>query len=226
MNSHITALTLTMISNGEQKPIHPTLIWDKEEVILVDTGVPGQLHSIRNEMNKLGIPFSRLTKIILTHHDLDHIGSLPEILEASEQKISVLAHPLAKPYIEGEKRLIKLKDLNVEPPKAMVDRTIEDDELIAECGGIKVIFSPGHTPDHISLYHIESKTLIAGDATIAVQGELKGPNPQYTLEMKEAYQSIGKLLSYEVDQVICYHGGICKGTEMLRLEELYYLNFN
>ncbi|OLS33829.1 MBL fold metallo-hydrolase [Bacillus sp. MRMR6] len=224
MKSNIAVLNLIMNSNGEPKVINPTLIWDEEEVVLVDAGVPGQLDVIRNEMNKLGVSFNRLTKVIITHHDLDHIGSLPEIIGAAEQKIDVLAHRLAKPYIEGEKRLLKLKDPKVVPPKAHVDQTVEDDDVLPECGGIKVIFTPGHTPDHISLYHIESKTLIAGDATIAVNGELRGPNPQYTLNMKEAYQSIGKLLSNETNQIICYHGGICQGSEKQRLEELYHAN--
>ncbi|MEW9053090.1 MAG: MBL fold metallo-hydrolase [Neobacillus sp.] len=224
MKSTIAVLNLTMNSNGEQKTINPSLIWNDEEVILVDTGVPGQLDAIRDEMNKLGVSFTRLTKVIITHHDLDHIGSLPEILDASEQKITVFAHPLAKPYIEGDKRLLKLKDPKVVPPKAKVDQTVEGDDVLPECGGIKVIFTPGHTPDHISLYHIESKTVIAGDATIAVNGEVKGPNPQYTLNMKEAYQSIGKLLAYETAQIICYHGGVCPESEKQRLEKLYQEN--
>jgi glyoxylase-like metal-dependent hydrolase (beta-lactamase superfamily II) len=224
MKSTIAVLNLTMNSNGEQKTINPSLIWNDEEVILVDTGVPGQLDAIRDEMNKLGVSFARLTKVIITHHDLDHIGSLPEILDAAEQKITVLSHPLAKPYIEGEKRLMKLKDPKVVPPKAKVDQTVEGDDVLPECGGIKVIFTPGHTPDHISLYHIESKTVIAGDATIAINGEVKGPNPHYTLNMKEAYQSIGKLLAYETAQIICYHGGVCPGSEKQKLEELYQEN--
>lgn len=225
MKSNIATLHLTMNSSGEQKVIHPTLIWDDEDVILIDTGVPCQLEVIRAEMENLGIPFSRLTKIILTHHDYDHIGSLPEILLKSEQKITVLAHHLAKPYIEGEKRLLKLKDdSHIVPPTARVDQLVDDEEVLPECGGIKIIFTPGHTPDHISLYHLESKTLIAGDATISVNGHLLGPNPHYTLDMNEANNSIGKLLEYELEQIICYHGGVCKGSEIKRLEEIYYAN--
>lgn len=225
MKSNIATIHLTMNSSGEQKVIHPTLIWDDEEVILIDTGVPGQLEFIRAEMENLGIPFSRLTKIILTHHDFDHIGSLPEILLKSEQKITVLAHHLAKPFIEGEKRLLKLKDdSNIVPPMAKVDQIVDDEEVLPECGGIKVIFTPGHTPDHICLYHMDSKTLIAGDATISVNGQLLGPNPHYTLDMNEANNSIGKLLDFELEQIICYHGGVCKGSEIKRLKEIYYKN--
>ena len=47
-------------------------------------------------------------KVILTHQDLDHIGGLPEILRSSDHKVEVLAHKEEKPYIQGEKPLIKL----------------------------------------------------------------------------------------------------------------------
>jgi glyoxylase-like metal-dependent hydrolase (beta-lactamase superfamily II) len=36
-------------------------------VILVDTGVPGRLQAIREAMDKVGVPFRRLNKVIITH---------------------------------------------------------------------------------------------------------------------------------------------------------------
>nr|WP_251861419.1 hypothetical protein [Clostridium sp. Marseille-Q2269] len=32
-------------------------------------------------------------------------------------------------------------------------------------------------------------------------------NPQYTLDMIGAKKSIKKLLNYEIDKIVCYHGG-------------------
>ncbi len=220
MVSNIATIDLTMNSGGVQKTINPTLIWDEKEVVLIDVGVPGQLEVIQREMEKLGVPFSKLTKLILTHHDFDHIGSLPEVLNAAENKVEVIAHEIAKPYIQGEKRLIKLAP-NVEAPKAIVDKTVTDGEVLSNCGGLKVIFTPGHTPDHISLYHLETKTLIAGDATISANGVVLGPNPQYTLEMEEAVESLGKFINYDIEKIICYHGGVCDGTEINKLKDLY-----
>ncbi len=88
--------------------IHPTLIWDKDLVILVDTGYPGQLPLFREEAQKASVPFDKLSKIIVTHQDLDHIGSLPSILSKSPQKVEVLANELEKPFIQGEKQLLKI----------------------------------------------------------------------------------------------------------------------
>ncbi len=224
-------LELTMNVLGNVSAIHPTLLWDAETVVLVDTGVPGLLAEIREAMEKVGVPFESLNKVILTHQDIDHIGSLPAILEAAGQEIEVLAHAQDKPYIEGEKPIIKmsrermgkrLESLPAEQrqeaeamlddlPKAKVDATLEDGQKLPYCGGLTVIFTPGHTPGHISLYHQPSRTLIAGDAMVITGGELQGPNPGPTLDMDAANASLKKFTAYDIATVICYHGGVYRG---------------
>ena len=104
----VEVFELKMNMMGRQSVIHPTLIWDEHEVILVDTGIPGQLPEIREAMENAGVPFNKLSKVILTHQDRDHIGSLPDILKAVNHKVDVLAHKEDKPYIEGDKPPIKM----------------------------------------------------------------------------------------------------------------------
>lgn len=69
--------------------------------------MPGQLEGIRDAMIGIGVPFEQLQAIILTHQDIDHIGSLPEIQQKADHSIEVYAHGLDKPYIEGQLPLIK-----------------------------------------------------------------------------------------------------------------------
>ena len=66
-------------------------------------------------------------------------------------------------------------------------------------------------PGHISLYLRESKSLICGDALVIEDNKLVLANPHYTLDMEIAKKSVRKLLNYDIDKVICYHGGIYKG---------------
>ena len=225
---------------GRQMTIYPTLIWDEDVMILVDAGFPGLEQQIQEAIEKAGVSFDRLNKVILTHQDIDHVGSLPEILAKSKHKIDVLAHEIEKPYIEGDKPLIKsdparraklfesmpeeqrkrLEAVFSNPPKAKVDITFGDGEELEYCGGIIIIATPGHTPGHICLYHKQSKTLVTGDALSVTDGQLSGPNPLATFDIDEANKSLKKLARYDIENVICYHGGVFRENAQQRILQL------
>jgi len=142
--------------------IYPTLIWDQEMAVLIDTGFPGQMKDLLVAMDKHGVSCEKLKVLILTHQDIDHIGSLPELVQHYDDNIKVYAHKLDMPYIEGHLPL--LKDGHIaNPPKGKVDELLIDNQELPYCGGIRVIHTPGHTPGHISLYLKQSKILVAGD---------------------------------------------------------------
>ncbi|EPY03852.1 beta-lactamase domain-containing protein [Paenibacillus alvei TS-15] len=168
--------------------IHPTLLWDQEMTVLIDTGFPGQIEDLRMAMQKVGVSLDKLNLVILTHQDIDHIGCLPDI---------------------GEQPLLKDRQIK-NPPKGRVDNTLHDGQELACCGGIQVIHTPGHTPGHISLYLKRSKTLIAGDSLYSVNGMLGGIHEPTTLDIEEARHSLQKVLNLNIESIICYHGGLSK----------------
>ena len=217
-NANIQAIQLNMDVRGNPFIIHPTLLWDDQDVILVDTGIPGQVELIRSAFEAASIPFEKLTKIIITHQDMDHIGSLPELLELFGDKVQVLAHEIAVPYLAGEVPLVKSNKPFANPVK--VDVLLQDGDLLPYAGGIQVLFTPGHTPDHISLYHVPSKTLITGDALTAQDGVLQSFNPAFTPDPDTALQSITKFQSLDLDTVIAFHGGVCTDNLQERLQAI------
>jgi len=225
-------LKLQIDSFGGHQELNPTLIWDSDYTVLIDTGTPGQLESIQIAMNNAGVSFDQLNVIILTHQDIDHIGSLPEILHASSSPIEVYAHIIEKPYIEGEIPLLKanldsmvwqlesipLKDRQEivnqvqHAAKSRVSQTLVGGELLPFCGRIQVIHTPGHTPGHISLYLKKSKTLVAGDSMYSVAGMLQGPHTPSTPDMDIALHSIVSYINLDIENVICYHGGLSQAN--------------
>ncbi|PGZ99270.1 hydrolase [Bacillus wiedmannii] len=187
--------------------------------VLIDTGFPGQFEDIQVGMEKVGVSFDKLKVVILTHQDIDHIGSLPELLQHCGSNIKVYAHELDKPYIEGNLPL--LKDGKIEsPPKGKVSNTVIDGQELPYCGGILILHTPGHTPGHISLYLKQSKTLIAGDSMYSVNGKLGGIHTPTTLNIKEAQQSLKKYLNLDIESVDCYHGGLSKGNINIQIQKL------
>jgi glyoxylase-like metal-dependent hydrolase (beta-lactamase superfamily II) len=239
----IAILSISAPVLGRTDTVHPVLLWDNRDVVLVDTGFPRQLEQLRTAADSYGISLDQLNRIIITHQDIDHIGNLQDIKEGSSSPIDVLTHMSEKPYVQGDRRLLRftdeaianvdrlpdhvpesfkkeLKNLMLNPPRAVVDRTITDGERLSWCGGIVVIETPGHTPGHISLYHEPSRTLIAGDALIVRDGQLYGADPGTTLDRSVAQTSIAKLTTYDIETVICYHGGMFRDHVMERLSEI------
>ena len=225
---------------GMNRTIYPALIWDDDSVVLVDAGVTNSLPEIKNAMEDANIPFEKLNKIIVTHQDIDHIGGIKSILDELPE-VKVIAHEEDKPYIQGEKKLIRLNSnfmnrINSLPKEERekildmfenvhveVNMTLTDGEELAYCGGIIVIHTPGHTPGHICLYHKKTKTLIVGDAMNVVDGQLIGPNKQIMNEEEEriAINSLKKFEEYDIENVISYHGGLFNDNPNQRIKELF-----
>ncbi|MEI7827496.1 MAG: MBL fold metallo-hydrolase [Euryarchaeota archaeon] len=134
-------------------------------------------------MGRAGIPFDRLDKVIITHQDIDHIGTLPDVVLESSHKVEVLSHEEERPYIEGRKPLIKMnlerlsetlvslpedqrqraEALFANPPKASVNTTVADEEVLPYCRGITVIFPPRAIRPAISAFtSIRAKSSLAG----------------------------------------------------------------
>ncbi|WP_256992179.1 MBL fold metallo-hydrolase [Paenibacillus sp. XY044] len=213
--------------------IHPVVIRDEHSYVLVDTGMPGCYEKIVELMSQAGVDPAVPHSIILTHQDIDHVGGLPQF---KGEGVEVYAHAEDQPYIDGLKPMIKFspdrkKGLLESLPAHLADafettfsgkvanvtRLLSDGEKLPFGGGLTVIYTPGHTPGHISLYHELSKTLITGDAMVVHNGELQGPNPPVTPNMDEAMRSITKFKAYPIENVICYHGGLYQGDVSARI---------
>lgn len=215
---------------GSQRTIYPVLIFDNENAILVDTGFPGQLPKIREAIKETGVPFERINAIILTHHDIDHIGNLSDMAKELQGRAKVMAHVDEKPYIEGELKPLKLAQLesklNVLPEemkgifnkmkssfdknKTKVDVALNDGEELPFCGGIDVIHTPGHTLGHVCLYLKKDKVLITGDMLNIKDGKLVPSSKDINFDDDMNLKSIEKIGGYDVKYVICYHSGLFK----------------
>ncbi len=227
-----------------QMVIHPTIAYDRDGWTLIDTGMPGFEKAIREAAKAAGLGDLPLRGVILTHQDADHIGSLRAFAEAAPEgeggKPTVYAHEEDRGAIDGDKPMIKLtperkaqmlgqlpEELRQSfaeafdrPNGPLVNETIADGDVLPIAGGLTVIHTPGHTPGHVSLYHESSKTLIAGDAMVATEGVLQGPNPNATPNMEEAIRSLGKFKAFDIRTVVCYHGGLASGDVNARIAEL------
>jgi hydroxyacylglutathione hydrolase len=130
------------------------------ECIIVDPGcyIPAEKEKLKNYIAK-----NQLSPVILinTHCHVDHILGNKFVFEEYGKK----------PLIHKEEHVILAsaneysKFLNLPAPGSPEpDHFIEDNEIISFGNStVKVIFTPGHSPGHISLYSEEDKFIICGD---------------------------------------------------------------
>ena len=209
------------IQRGPQEAgafLNLTLVVDeKEGATLVDAGLPGQAEAIASALGKAGVRPRDLRRVIFTHQDLDHVGSGAALVRQSGAR--VLAHPADAPYIDGNLRPLKVTPEMLERRPQMrevlerlepvgIGEYLEDGSRLELAGGLRVIFTPGHTPGHLSLYLERSKVLKAGDVLTAEGGSLNGPNPSATLDVPETARSVRRLAELDVQTIVCYHGGV------------------
>ena len=208
--------------------IHPVVLIDDNETILVDCGYVGFLPYIETALVHNGIDPQSLTKVVITHHDHDHMGALYDLKEKYPW-IQVIASELDADYVSGKQkslRLLQAETTQNHLPQGQkefgkqfiqllqsvkpvpVDRTVRNDQVLNWCGGCKVVDTPGHMPGHISLYLPTHRCVITGDAMALEHGKPVLANPQFALDMQAAVDSLEKLLQLDAERFICYHGGI------------------
>lgn len=233
-------LKLAFDYNGREQFIYPVILKDETATLLVDCGYPGFGPLIEKRAADFGIALNNLTGLIITHHDLDHMGGAAELKDRFPL-IKVYASSTDAPYVSGKQKSLRLEQAEamlammpeenkpwahsfIQTLEAMkpveVDEQLDDGQVLPVCGGVQVIYTPGHMSGHISLFVQQSKTLIAADAMVIEEGELNIANPQFTLDMDAAIASVRKIKTLDIHRIICYHGGIMENNVPEQLDAL------
>ena len=189
-------------------------ISDKNEISIIDSGMPGNANKILSQIFELDISFEKIKYIILTHSDIDHTGSVADLKNATGALVAI--HEKEVPYLLCEKKkklkgmiggliglifgiLFKfMKTQNIVP-----DITLKEGDFI---GGLKVISCPGHTEGSISLYNAEI-VLFSGDAIITDKhSNIKVFNNIATSDPLEAAKTLNKIKHLKFEVLLPGHG--------------------
>ena len=173
----------------------------KNGVTLIDTSMPGKGQAILAELAANNIKPGDVKRILLTHHDVDHIGSAAFLQEKTGCEIYI--HADDYPYVMEGKKREGLKSLisaimNVQKPGSV--KCIEGN-TIAE---FTVIPSPGHTKGH-TVYRFHD-VLFLGDLVRGKGGKVAASPPIMTWN-KEALLSSIKSLPIDGAQWLCMAHG-------------------
>jgi glyoxylase-like metal-dependent hydrolase (beta-lactamase superfamily II) len=161
----------------------------RDTAALIDTGVGTNdaYSALEEQLGSVGLATSDIEHVVLTHLHRDHIGLVERVRSASEAVIHAhrSAVEMQRKEVETESggsrgRADELRLLGgsryiymlgkfegaVRRPRPIVDidELHDDGDTIGLRGSdLRVIWTPGHAPEHICLYYAEKGFLYSGD---------------------------------------------------------------
>lgn len=207
ISQHLTQLTFMGIVNCY-------LVQENDGLTLIDAGLPNQEKQILEAAAKMGQPIKRL---LLTHGHGDHVGSLEALVRQLPQAEVVFGQRTAV-FLSGD-RSLQAGEPQAKLRGSYVTIDTQATQLIADgdtVGSLRVVATPGHTPDHLAFFDRRDGALIAGDALqtlggVAVAGQLRllFPLPALATWHKEtAVSSAKKLLALNPTRLAVGHGRV------------------
>jgi glyoxylase-like metal-dependent hydrolase (beta-lactamase superfamily II) len=193
------------------------LLVEDDGLTLVDSGYPGCCEAILAGLGRSGYAVRDVRRLVLTHADIDHMGSLDDLRRRTGAQ--VLAHSLEEDIISGQKQrpwgatrearllafayhlLQRSSHTRLQP--SAVDRRLDDGQSWG--GRWQVVHTPGHTPGHIALFAPDRRVLLTGDALGRRGRMLKGPRPMYAADIGEAIASVRKLAALQPETLLFGH---------------------
>jgi hydroxyacylglutathione hydrolase len=138
--------------------------------------------------------------IVLTHAHFDHIGGVAALVERTGAPL--IMHPDDVPLLN---RRGGADEWGIPiPPAPSPDRLVKEGDQI-EIGALRfeVLFTPGHTPGHISLHEVSKRVLFDGDVLFR-QGIGRTDLPGGSME--DLLDSIRRKLLALPDETVVYPG--------------------
>ncbi len=206
---------------------------------VVDTGLPGFGGKIIAAAEQRFGPRARPVAVFLTHGHFDHAGNAQ--LLADHWGVPIYAHRLEMPYLTGRSDYPE-PDPTVGGAIAMLSRvlphggrdlgvrmrTLEPEGAPSADGivsgtvpgmeGWRWIFTPGHSPGHVSFFRSADRVLIAGDAIatlnmdsyldllVTKQQELAQGGAPFISDWEKYGRSVAELAELSPTVLACGHG--------------------
>ena len=201
------------------------LVIGQDEMLVIDTGLPGNAKRIAAYVKGLRKNVSDIKFIILTHADIDHIGSAAELKRMTGAKLAIHADDAA--ILRGKQSFKAMRGplgfIFKQAMRLMRYHPVEPDIILgadSEIEGFKIIHVPGHTNGSICVYK-PGKVIFAGDA---LRSDSSGnPKPIFwisSLDRTKARASLRAIATLDFDTLLAGHGAPVVGSASQKVKDM------
>jgi glyoxylase-like metal-dependent hydrolase (beta-lactamase superfamily II) len=192
--------------------------------VIFDSGMPNCANQILKTLKHLKIENNSVCNILLTHRHIDHAGSCANLLEQFP-KVKVGIHSFSNKHLSDPSKIyqggVELFGQYASPMKPIQfsDMIALEDNQEIHVGDdvVKVIYSPGHTSDHIS-YYIQSKRLLyCGDVVGSFNPKTEKVHPTSifpSFNYAKYKETIEKFRSLDIEIMVFSHFGVTIGKDV------------
>jgi len=157
------------------------------DISLVDTGSGIAPNEVAPQLEQLGLRIEKISKVVITHGHIDHIGGLTEIAENCSPRVFVHQNDSEELSFLGIKSIGYL---------------IEGDTVWLGRRELKVLRTPGHTEGSICLY--DKEVILTGDT--AFPGGYFGRTDLPSGKWRKLVDSLDRLSRLDVRFMLPGHG--------------------
>ncbi|RNB55872.1 MBL fold metallo-hydrolase [Brevibacillus gelatini] len=223
-----------------------------DKLTLVDVGpkTDEAWQALVEGLQSAGVRVEEIEQIVLTHHHVDHCGQLEKVRQLSGAQ--TLAHPQAAPYVELDADFMDFHDqfflelyqksgvpsdmlviiakfhklITTFSEPSRIDVLLKHEQRVPHLEEWQVLYTPGHSQSHLSLYRERDRTMIGGDhiighissnAFIEPPRDRSGARPLTLVQYRTALQMCADM---EIDRVLSGHGEIVTNHRELILARL------
>jgi len=198
------------ITNADDAAVY--LIDFAGEPVLIDSGAGRSISQLVNNIEELGFSPTKISKLILTHCHIDHIGAAP--LFKKQYGAKIVIHALDAQAVEtGDSAKTAASWYGADFPPTKIDEKLTGANGMLKFGEdtLQWLHTPGHTPGSISLYmERDGKRVLFGQ-------DIHGPfHKSFDSDINAWKKSMIKLLELNADILCEGHFGIYQPKEQVK----------
>lgn len=233
-------LTLSQVADNvhlaETGLVNWGLLTDGQDVTLVDAGYPGDHDRVVESLSRIGRRVEDVTAVVVTHAHIDHIGSLPRLLQTTDVPVYLseteTRHARREYLQQATEKDVALQ--SARSPRTLVwslrivavgatKKVSLDDPLpcapgvpLDVPGGPVPLPTPGHTSGHNGYHLPDVGAVFSGDALCTAHPTTATNGPQllpsfFAHDQAETARTLDAFLALDGDLLLPGHGPLWRG---------------